>query len=114
MHGTPHNTTKINKLRNKVATVALLLCYISVALLSNAYIFSQANHEHDRDGTNGGCSICIRMGESQDLIRQFRMIFVGVATSVLVNLLFVMWVLRFGSNAIEAVTLVNLKTRMNN
>ena len=58
--------------RRMIRTVAfvLLFCIVIFLLLSEAYVFSYANHKHNHYGIGGTCTLCALFHSAEHLLKQ--------------------------------------------
>ncbi|GHU71572.1 hypothetical protein AGMMS49992_05820 [Clostridia bacterium] len=95
--------------------MALALCLLLAAalVLSTAFVSMYAQHEHDTDGPDGACSVCVEVVATFNLIRQM-----GYACAILAILAAfqhtAMSLFRDASSHSDHPTLVTLHTRQNN
>ena len=104
---------KNNQTTKKLVTLAFLICFIIVSLLTEAFILTHADHEHDHDGANGSCTTCVLILNAENLLKQFSTAVSG-ASYALINLFAAIAMLFSVLYLIEIKTPVKLKTRMNN
>ena len=62
--------TKRKQTAKRTIALAFLICFILVSLLSEAFIITHANHEHDHDGAGGTCSTCAHIQSAENLLKQ--------------------------------------------
>ena len=96
----------------RITALVFLLCFIMTALLSEAFILTHANHDHDHLGIGGGCAICAHIQSVEGLRRQFGAASFGVALAWAG--LFAVAALLCCISAFRFSTPVCLKTRLNN
>ena len=97
----------------KFVTLGVLICFIFVFFLSEAFILTHAEHKHDHNGAKGSCTTCIQIHNAENLLRQFNLAVSG-ASFAFISLLAAIAILFSLSYLNETKTLVILKTRMNN
>ena len=105
----------INNRRRRITTVAymLLLCFVLFFALSEVYVISQAEHEHNHFGVDGSCSICALFHNTENLLKQFYTVTTDAAFGF-VSLLAALLALYAGISLFGFFTPVRLKTRLNN
>ena len=97
----------------RFTAMVLLVCIISVTMLSFAFILTHANHHHDHNGPNGTCAACSQIATVENSFKQASIVLVAAIIAVT------------GSPALGFVrkiivfipvffTLVQLKVRLNN
>ena len=106
-----------NNTRNKQAVtgllaLALLLCFVFLALFSEAFVLSHADHAHDHSGMDGSCMICVHLRHVENLLRQLTMS-VAAAFFGFVRQIAAVAVLSSAAWAFGLFTPVALKTRLN-
>ena len=105
--------TKNKRSVKKIITLALLVCFLLLAIFSEAFILSHAAHEHDHNGIDGGCAVCALLHNTENLFRQF-----GIAAAVILvwftALLSGTAFLSFVFSLLFVNTPVKLKIRFNN
>jgi hypothetical protein len=96
----------------RLTVLMLLLCLVLVSLLSETYIITHENHEHDHLGVDGSCAACARIQAAENFLRQFEVI-AGDTKPMFAFLITVMAALCGKQFLSGAQTLIGLKTRMN-
>jgi len=99
--------------KKRVIALAFLVGFIVVSLLSEMFILTHVNHEHDRNDVHGRCSVCAQIQNAENMLKQ-------IATA-LKTTAFAFWslfaiTLAASSFNIQTASLtpVALKIRMNN
>ena len=105
-------SSQIN-IKRSIITHMFLICFISVSLLSEIFILSCANHEHDYNSVGDSCTICAQIHNIKNLQKQFD-IAVNNVSSTFISFLFAMVILYSVSSLVRIHTLVDLKVRMDN
>ena len=98
--------------KKKIVALAFLICFITVFLLSEAYILTNANHEHNHSGIDGNCAICVQIQNIENILKKI----ILFANNILLGLIgliaiIILYAILF---VIELYTLVNMKIQMNN
>jgi len=96
----------------RVAALALLLCFLMVALLSGAFILTHANHQHDHLGVGGECAVCAQIHSLENQLKQFGAASGGVSFGLAG--LFAVTALLCCVSVTQYATPVRLKIRLNN
>jgi len=106
----------------RLVALAFLLCFLMVALLSQAYILTNARHwhthhghahtEHSHYSANEQCVVCAQIHSIEHLLKQFGAAVVCLPTGLLG--LFAAIALLCGVSAFRFLSPVNQKTRLNN
>jgi len=60
----------VRQTKKRVLTLAFLICFIIVSLLSEALILKLADHEHDHNGVNGTCVTCTHVKNAENLLKK--------------------------------------------
>jgi hypothetical protein len=96
-----------------VKLTALLLCaFFALALvLSFVLILTNFNHDHDRNGEDGGCATCAHIIACAKLIERLGTV-IAVAV-VIVSMYGVAVPLRLVALQINSTSLISLKVRLN-
>ncbi|SHJ41159.1 hypothetical protein SAMN02745176_03490 [Lutispora thermophila DSM 19022] len=97
----------------KNIALAICVCFIVTSFLSTAFILTHSNHQHDHEGPNGTCAMCIHLTIAKNLLKQ---IFTATVTNLfsLVLCLFISYCLKPNTQYIGLFTLVSLKVRLDN
>ena len=96
----------------RITALAFLLCFLMVALLSEAFILTHANHQHDHLGAGGGCAVCAQIQSIENQRKQCSVASAGVSLAwigLFAAFVFLCFILGF-----HLQTPVRLKTRLNN
>jgi len=96
----------------RMLALAFLLCFVVVALLSEAFVLTHAYHEHDHYGVNSGCAVCAQIQSIENQRRQFGAAFSSAPMALFG--LFAAAALLCCVSASQFLTPVHLKTRLNN
>ena len=51
----------------KNIALAVLFCFVLLTLLSEAFLLTHAEHEHDHNGIGGRCTICVQFQNAEGL-----------------------------------------------
>ena len=97
----------------RIITLAFLVCFVMVSLLSEAFIFSHLHHEHDHNGVGGNCATCAQIHSTENTLKQL-IATIGGASFSISGLFAFMSVLCVGMFLLDSQTLVKLKIQMNN
>ena len=89
----------------------LLICFILISLLSEVFLLSNANHEHDHHGADGGCATCAHILSAEHQLRQITAAVIRTAYAI-VALFTAVARLSIISTLFGYYTLIDLKTRM--
>jgi hypothetical protein len=55
-----------NRLTVRRATAfALLVCFVAAMILSQVLVVALADHDHNHNGIDGGCTVCAQLSETQ-------------------------------------------------
>ena len=103
-----------SKLTNKrVIAFVFLACFITVSIISNVFILTHTEHQHDSHSIGGGCETCVQLKSAESILEQCRVIITGIVLGV--SALFAISGI-FGGRVAFALLLtpVALKIRMNN
>jgi len=104
--------TKDSPRAKRLITLAFLLCFVMAALISEAFILTHANHEHDHLGIGGECIVCAHIHSIENLVKQLGVAAGGLSTAWLG--LFAAITLLFCVSAFWLSSPILLKTRLNN
>lgn len=110
---TSQRCVNIGQTKKRTITLAILICFIAVSLLSGAFILTRSCHEHDRNGVGGTCATCAQIQNAENLLKQLGTAALA-ATSVIASLFSVAAVTQAFSAITATLTPVTLKIRMNN
>jgi len=97
----------------RVTALVFLLCFVMLALLSEAFIFFRSNHEHDHFGAGGGCAVCVQIQNAEEQLKQLGAVISGTP-AVWLGLFAVALALLSCASIFRYSTPVHLKTRLNN
>ena len=105
----------MNKTSTKTRIIALtfLLCFLIVSLLSSAFIFTHAEHEHDHNGVDGSCATCAQLQRTENILKQFSTALAGTLFFI-AGLFAAIGTLKVIAVYVFLPTPVTLKIRMNN
>lgn len=109
-------STSISKRKQsalRITALALCVSILMVFFLSTAFIFTNANHEHDHSGPNGSCATCIHIASAENLLKQLSTAIIS-ASFIIGSLFGILFLLNPTTNGVDFFTLVSLKVRMNN
>ena len=53
----------------KIASVVILVLLVGVILLSQAFVFTHANHEHDHNTASEQCMTCVQLQTAESIIK---------------------------------------------
>ena len=101
------------KSKTRIIALAFLACFLVVSLLSSAFIFTHAEHEHDHNGFDGGCATCAQLQNAENILKQLSTAFAGVLFAV-AGLFAAIGTLKVIAGYASLSTPVTLKIRMNN
>ena len=100
------------KSTKRMIALAVLLCFVMVALISEAFVLTHANHEHDHFGAGGSCAVCAQIQNIENQRKRLGTAAAGVSA---------VWLGLFAAIALlccvspsQFLTPVLLKTRLNN
>ena len=76
-------SAKLNKRQSSNRLIVLVVCafFVIGSLLSAAFIFTHARHEHNHSGSGGACSTCEQLAEAENLLK---FLLVSLADAVLI------------------------------
>lgn len=104
----------MNNKQKIIITLAFLICFIIVSLLSEAFILTHSNHAHDRNGSHGACATCDQIQNAENLLKQLGTASL-VAASFITGLFPVVAITQaFSFITTTLITPVTLKIRMIN
>jgi len=63
------NKSNKNHTQKRFIAIAILLCFFIVFFISEAYILTHAEHEHDHDGIDGNCAVCAYIQNAENFLR---------------------------------------------
>jgi hypothetical protein len=66
----PQVNTSAKNFKRRLIASAILLCFIAVFMLSEAFILTNSEHTHDTSGPGGGCTVCFQLQSVQSLLKQ--------------------------------------------
>ena len=74
----------IGRKRSVLSVLALVVCilFFAVSILSEAFIFTHLDHEHDHNGPHGGCATCAHMAAAENLLKSISTSLIGVALAI--------------------------------
>ena len=55
---------------NRTVGLAVIMCFVTVLLLSEVYVRASSRHEHDYTGLDGSCAVCAHIQNAQKRLRQ--------------------------------------------
>ncbi|GHU68128.1 hypothetical protein AGMMS49983_20330 [Clostridia bacterium] len=95
--------------------IALLFCilFLSVSLLSTAFILTRSAHEHDRVGQGGSCATCAHITAAEKLLNTLGIALTGIALSSAIRHLVISARKPIVSD-VDFFTPISLKVRLNN
>lgn len=97
----------------RTGTLLLIITFVLVILLSTAFIFTHADHEHDHNGSEGTCATCAQLYTAQNLLKNLTAVILVLAAAL--NAFLVLGVIvRALSCKLGIHTLVSLKARLDN
>jgi len=105
--------TRAKQSTKKKVLLVFFVCFIMLSLLSEAFILTHADHEHDHNGIGSSCTLCVQFHNIESLLKQFAMA-VAVARYGFIGLLTVIAILRSISPLYGISTSIELKTQLNN
>jgi hypothetical protein len=94
------------------AVLAFCVCFAVAAVFSGAWAVLHADHVHDCDGADGGCSVCAQIAAAWDVLRQLGGMSVCETSAPVFSAAAA--VPAPGRPAARSLTLAELKIRMNN
>ena len=101
------------KYKRRIIAIAFCVCIISVAILSNVFILSHSEHNHDNNGVGGGCVTCELLLSAENIGKQLGVALVGVLLAM-GKMFFDVKTLKTMVACVLPTTPVRLKIRMNN
>lgn len=110
---TSQRNINVKQTKKRTLTLAILICFIIVSLLSGTFILTHTNHTHDHNGTGGACSTCAQIQSAENLLKQLGTASL-VAASVFASLFSAAAFTQALSPITAMLTPVMLKIRMNN
>ena len=96
----------------RMTAFAFLLCFVIISLLSEAFVLTHANHQHDHYGAGGECAVCAQIQSIENQRRQLGAAAGNISTAwagLFAAVIFLCFVFGF-----QFQTPVHLKTRLNN
>lgn len=110
---TPQIKLNHKQSEKRLIALALLLCFIVVSMLSQAFILAHAGHTHDNNGGGGVCTTCTQIQNAENLLKQLGTAVVSAAAAF-AGMFAAVAMIRSASYNITLLTPVTLKIRMNN
>lgn len=102
-----------NQLKKRNIALVFLTCILAISIFAGLFVVVHADHEHNHNGVDGSCTICIQLHNTENLLRYLTTVFVAAVFSFFIH--------RSGVLSIEgmlfcvpASTPVALKIQMNN
>jgi hypothetical protein len=105
-------TTNKQNVKN-LAVLAVLLCLLLSALLSETFVLSHTGHVHDNDGAGGSCAVCVQIQNAENFLKLFKTAVSSISLSLFVFLATAL-IYCGGFFPLAFKTPVQLKSRMNN
>ncbi len=103
----------VRQTKKRLLTLAFLICFIIVSLLSEAFILTHAGHEHDHNGVNGTCATCAQIKNAENLLKKLGTASL-VAAYTIAGLFSAAVITHTFWAVTSALTPVTLKIKMNN
>ena len=110
---TPQISLNNKQPKKRLIVLVVLLCFIVVSILSEVFILTHADHEHDHDGAHGSCAVCAQIQSAESLLKRLGTFAIS-AVFLFGGLLAAIAVMRSAFCAIILLSPVALKIRMNN
>ena len=104
--------TQDKKNAMKTLALAVLLCFVFLTLLSEAFLLSHVEHKHEHNGIGGRCTVCVQFQNAESL-RKMEGMSVNAAHDGLLCLFTVITMVFVVPCLTGFCTLVQLKTRLN-
>ena len=99
--------------KKRIIALVFLVCFLFVSILSSAFIFTHAEHEHDHNGFDGSCTTCTQLQNAENVLKQFSTALAGVLFSI-AGLFAAIATLKAIAVYVSLSTPITLKIRMNN
>ena len=104
---------KNRRTKSRIIVFAFLICFIIASPLSEAYILSQANQEHEHNDIDGRCATCVHIQNTVNMLKQLAIYPGGTLSAFIDSTAAIMFIYSVLS-LIAFCTLINLKVRLNN
>ena len=99
--------------KTRIIALTFLVCFLIVSVLSSAFIFTHADHEHDHNGIDGSCAACSQLQSAERILKQLSTALAG-ALFAISGLFAAIGALKAAVIYVSIPTPVTLKIRINN